>query len=156
MSCRKIQLATYLNKSEYPNFGSLSGLSPSSWRTPRDNNDNSDYDLMFKAALEKPPYSLGCFFVLLLEAQKHYNQNINVSSYLLFAISAFCLATSAAFCAALTAASTLSRIFPDLNVKILDELRPPVDDATSMLFLYLPSILIPAIASNSPMFQSST
>ena len=63
---------------------------------------------------------------------------------LLLAISAFCLATSAAFWAALTAASTLSRIFPDLNVKILEELREPLDDATNILFLYLPSILFPA------------
>jgi len=64
-------------------------------------------------------------------------------------MSAFCLATSAAFKAALTAASTRSRIFPDLRVKIFDEVRPelPLDDATNMLFLYLPSILNPAVAA---------
>ena len=70
-----------------------------------------------------------------------------VATYRLLAISAFCRATSAAFWAALTAASTRSRIFPDLNVKNLDELRDPLDDATNTLFLYLPSILIPVAAA---------
>ena len=113
---------------------------------------------MFKAQLSRKRRVLSAAFSFFWSEHKNktsYSQNINVSLYLLIAISAFCLATSAAFWAALTAASTLSRIFPDLKAKILDELRVPVDDATSMLFLYLPSILIPATASSSPVFHSS-